>query len=123
MRAKPSLLGKDEVASSNLASSSKRKPIRTGWAFFWIYGVRELAASSDLTAQAVSISIRGREASMKSWISWSRVASSNLASSSKPSEIFGFQRFFFAVAGNRQLKVQNRKFCVKSQTASLFAIF
>ena len=46
MRAKPSLLGKDEVASSNLASSSKRKPIRLGWAFFWIYGVRELATSS-----------------------------------------------------------------------------
>ena len=44
------ILGKDEVASSNLASSSKRKPIRIGWVFFWIYGVSELATSSDLTA-------------------------------------------------------------------------
>ena len=44
------ILGKDEVASSNLASSSKEKPIRFGWAFLWIYKVIELATSSDLTA-------------------------------------------------------------------------
>ena len=36
------------------------------------------------------------------------VASSNLASSSKPSEIFGFQRFSFAIAENQHWKVQNR---------------
>ena len=60
------ILGKDEVASSNLASSSKRKPIRFGWAFFWIYGAGELATSSVLSALADSISIRGREASMGS---------------------------------------------------------
>ena len=45
--------------------------------------LRSLATSSALTAQAVNISIRGRKVSMKSQISWSRVASSNLASSSK----------------------------------------
>ena len=38
------------------------------------------------------------------------VASSNLASSSKPSEIFGFQRVFFAIEENRQSKVQNSQF-------------
>ena len=31
MRAKPSLLGKDEVASSNLASSSKDETHPSGW--------------------------------------------------------------------------------------------
>ena len=36
------------------------------------------------------------------------VASSNLASSSKPSEIFGFQRVSFAIAENQHWKVQNR---------------
>ena len=35
------------------------------------------------------------------------VASSNLASSSKPSEIFGFQRVSFAIAENQHWKVQN----------------
>ena len=42
------------------------------------------------------------------------VASSNLASSSKPSEIFGFQRVSFVIAENRKSKVQNRQFCVNS---------
>ena len=51
------------------------------------------------------------------------VASSNLASSSKPSEIFGFQRFSFVIEDNRQPKVQNRQFCKNSQTASLSATF
>ena len=51
------------------------------------------------------------------------VASSNLASSSKPSEIFGFQRVSFVIEDNRQPKVQNRQFCKKSQTASLSATF
>ena len=36
------------------------------------------------------------------------VASSNLASSSKPSEIFGFQRVSCAIAENKHWKVQNR---------------
>ena len=39
------------------------------------------------------------------------VASSNLASSSKASEIFGFQRFSFAVVKIQLQKVQNRQFC------------
>ena len=34
MRAKPSLLGKDEVASSNLASSSKDETHPSGWVLF-----------------------------------------------------------------------------------------
>ena len=44
------------------------------------------------------------------------VASSNLASSSKTSEIFGFQRFSFAIIENRQSKVQIRQFCEKRET-------
>ena len=39
------------------------------------------------------------------------VASSNLASSSKASEIFEFQRFSFAVVKIQLQKVQNRQFC------------
>ena len=42
------------------------------------------------------------------------VASSNLASSSKASEIFGFQRLSFAIVKNRQSKVQNCQFCENS---------
>ena len=42
------------------------------------------------------------------------VASSNLASSSKASEIFGFQRVSFVTAENRQTKVENCQFCENS---------
>ena len=44
--APPDLLGKDEVASSNLASSSKKSVIPTGMADFLCVGLLELASSS-----------------------------------------------------------------------------
>ena len=75
------ILGKDEVASSNLASSSN----------LILYAA---------IAQPVE-RILGKD----------EVASSNLASSSKASEIFEFQRFSFAVVKIQLQKVQNRQFC------------
>ena len=62
---------------------------------------RTFACLTVITTRGVSLSMLGKD----------EVASSNLASSSKASEIFGFQRFSFAVVKIQLQKVQNRQFC------------
>ena len=99
------ILGKDEVASSNLASSSKKKLVHEDGLLFDFGSFEELATSS--TARSAFQS-RGHKVSMKSKISWNRVASSNLASSSK--ELRGFD---FGVLLLLQSKTGGLILCVK----------
>ena len=68
------LLGKDEVASSNLASSSKRTPIPFGIGVLFLFVAR--------TGDLIYFKSRGRKVPMQ-LAALDRVASSNLASSSK----------------------------------------
>ena len=78
------ILGKDEVASSNLASSSKRTSIPSGIGVLFLFerktGNLIPCAKRRINREVVRISA-------KSKISWKPVASSNLASSSKRTSI------------------------------------
>ena len=86
------ILGKDEVASSNLASSSKRTSIPSG--------VGVLFCLKDRTGDLIPCAKRRFNGevvrhSTKSKISWKPVASSNLASSSKDTPKFKLRSFLF----------------------------
>ena len=78
------ILGKDEVASSNLASSSKKKHIHWDVLLFGIVWSDELATSSHARAR-FDREVKGLPGNQR--FPGTRVASSNLASSSKKKHI------------------------------------